>query len=55
MSKKKKSKRGFKGCGDGSPIETRCRARGSVEVDRRKRASKNACRRKGRQAREWGS
>lgn len=34
--------------GEGSPIETRCQARGIVQTDRRKRASKNRCRRKGR-------
>ena len=33
----------------GSPIETRCQARGLITVDRRKRSSKNKCRRKGRQ------
>ena len=35
--------------GAGSPIESRSQARGIVECDRRKRASKNRCRRKGRQ------
>ena len=34
--------------GEGSPIETRCQARGIIQEDRRKRASKNRCRRKGR-------
>jgi hypothetical protein len=45
------------GRGDGSPIETRCQARGLVTTDRPKRRSKNACRRKGRQGnprnQEW--
>jgi hypothetical protein len=50
-SRNKKNKRAKRathgtrtGNGDGSPIETRCQARGIVQVDRRKQASKTACR-----------
>lgn len=32
------------GLGLGSPIETRCQARGLVTVDRRKEAARKACR-----------
>ncbi len=32
------------GVGGGSPIETRCQARGLVTVDRKKQAARRACR-----------
>jgi len=34
----------LEGRGEGSPIQTRTQARGIVQVDRRKAASRNACR-----------
>jgi hypothetical protein len=44
---KNKAPKYLKGA-DGSPIETRCQARGMVAVDRKKARNRNRCRRKGR-------
>lgn len=56
MSKSKRKRRAIAARtgrgGEGSPIETRCQARGIIQTDRRKQRSKDACRRKGRRWRE---
>lgn len=54
MSKRSRNKRNRRkraltnpstaGRGDGSPIETRCQARGLVTVNRKKEAARRACR-----------
>jgi len=54
MSRRKKNKKNKRakrathsdrsGNGDGSPIETRSQARGIIQKDRRKEASRRACR-----------
>jgi hypothetical protein len=41
---KRATHRDLSGRGDGSPIQTRCQARGIIQTNRRRQASKTACR-----------